>query len=101
MPILHQHHPQDLDLPALTDPSLSWGAKGLYVFLATRPFHAQMRLTDLARASLEESLEKDAPYGTYLYELEEAGYVVTSKWVDGEERLGQWEIFRDPLPQEE
>ncbi len=67
-----------LNKKALEDPDLSWGAKGLWSYLMSRPDNWQVSVSHLCKIYTGRGGRKDAIY-SLLNELIESGYCETSQ----------------------
>lgn len=70
---------------------LSWGARGLLIYLLSKPEHWEVRINDLVNSSEKEGLTK---VRNFMRELREAGYVqiIRGRFKDltGKEKFGAY-----------
>lgn len=64
-----------INLTAVEDKTLSWKAKGLHLYLLSRPDVWELRYTDL----LNRSKDGKASVGLAVSELKKSGYLFVSK----------------------
>ena len=88
-----------LDKTFIDDPNLSWRAKGVLVYLLSKPENWAVRITDLIKHSTNK---RDAVYAI-LKELKQLRYIVCSQTQDVEGRFNavEYNVYEKPQPEED
>jgi hypothetical protein len=100
VPIIRANNDRDFFIAsnaAARDPRLSYKARGILMYLLSRPDDWKVIITDLVK----QSTDRERAVGTGLRELRNLGYIKQKAVRDSKGRFVEWEytIFESPLCQ--